>query len=125
MTTGIHPTLSLGRTISDENYSIIHQLFKNNKIPNKQFALCLSNRVLYFGGIPNHVIHNKPLLKLQSINKNNGWTFLINSIVIGNIELHVNKQSIKNNLKSNLFFIILFAKKNNIINLLTNVFSYF
>ena len=47
--------IGLGYKIGDESFSLVHQLYKNNKIDHLSFALEDKERngTIHFGGIPN------------------------------------------------------------------------
>ena len=47
--------IGLGHKIGDESFSLVHQLYKNNKIDHLSFALEDKERngTIHFGGIPN------------------------------------------------------------------------
>ena len=47
--------IGLGYKIGDESFSLVHQLYKNNKIAHLSFALEDKERngTIHFGGIPN------------------------------------------------------------------------
>ena len=94
LTIGHFPKLSLGRTYTNKNYSLIHYLYNNKIINDKSFSISISHspeQRLYFGGIPKNIIKNKTQIKIQTSDKYKGWAFPIDSISIANLTFAVNK----------------------------------
>lgn len=93
--------IGLGYKIEDESFSIVHQLYKNNKIAHLSFALeenTNNNGSIHFGGIPNDnhlILPYKGEIKIDEDLPTWGGRF--NSIVFRGIEYSVNQSFIINN----------------------------
>ena len=95
--TGLFPKIALGRTFSHDNYSLVHYLYKANFINDKKFALKLDksnqeNHKLFLGGFPpSNTLQQQQIVKVQTIDIENGWAFYIDSLTLGKVSLPVKK----------------------------------
>lgn len=78
--------IGLSYKIRDEKYSFIHNLKKDNYIDKLSFAFDKiengkTNGNIYFGGIPNDVIHNKYKVSMDVDDRNITWGAKLDKIV--------------------------------------------
>lgn len=92
---GNYEKIALGKSFINEDFSMVHQLYKKGLINNKSFSIIMTkefpeNNLLYLGGISDKAKKGKMPIKIKSKENMNGWAFNIDSIEIGSKKKKLN-----------------------------------
>ena len=83
--------IGLGYKIGDESFSLVHQLYKNNKIDHLSFALEDKERngTIHFGGIPNDAHLKMPYKGYINIDEDLPREDILRTLAIKEIQLRL------------------------------------